>query len=472
MKAIAPVLLLLALCPAAWAGDPPQVVTAFVGATLIDGHGGEPTADATVLISEDRILAAGARSEVEIPQGAETVAVAGKFIVPGFVDTHTHFFESGRIHMDPVVPIFDDEITEEADIEWLKARLPYTLSRYLCSGVTTALSLGGPVHIEFGAKRRAAELDRAPRVLVAGGPISNSGLEWVFDGEHAVFAADSEEAMREKVRFFADQGADAIKLGYIGEAMGVDTDVTVDEYAPVLRAAADEAHALGLPVLTHVMTREELEGVIDTDLDAYAHLGFDEPLRDESVREIVKKGIYVAPTIAVFPKWVEVMEHEYRMTPIEEQCADKEVIATYLDYPDSFMKKIAFQLSAWALKFMIGDARPAIGESARRLQAAGAQFVIGSDASHIGTPHGVSVHSEMQLLEAEGVAPSNLIQAATKNAAALLGKLDEFGTVEAGKSADFLVLDRNPLETIHNAQWIHTVVARGPVFAQKTLRAD
>jgi len=471
LKKILAATLAIALSPCALAQSSTDTPTAFIGATLIDGNGGAPVANATVLISGDRILAAGASSEVELPEGVKTVAANGQYIVPGFIDTHMHFFESGRIHMDKVVPMFDDEITEEADIAWIKQRLPYTLSRYLCSGVTTALSVGGPVHIEFGAKEQAKALELAPRVLVAGGPISNSGMEWKFDGEDAVFSADTETEMREKIRFFASQGADAIKLGYLGPPL-VDAEVTPQQYAPVLRAAADEAHKLGLSVLTHVMAREEVEAVVDTDLDAFAHIAFDEPISDESVQKIVDKGIYVAPTISVFPKYTEVMEREYQMTPIEQQCADKEVISTYIDYPDSFMKKLAFKLSSWALQFMLGDAREPIGDSVRRLQTAGAKFLIGSDGSHIGTPHGVAVHTEMQMLEEEGITPANLIQAATKNAAEALGKSDEFGTVEAGKVADFLVLDKNPLETIKNAQYIDTVVAQGRVIQQSRLRTQ
>ena len=103
-------------------------------------------------------------------------------------------------------------------IAWMKERLGYTLERYVCSGVTTVVSLGGPVHIEMAGRATAMQMERAPRVLLAGGPISNSGLEWIFDGKPAVFAADTEDDMRALVRDFHEKGYDAIKLGFLAKA--------------------------------------------------------------------------------------------------------------------------------------------------------------------------------------------------------------------------------------------------------------
>ena len=118
-----------------------------------------------------------------------------------------------------------------------------------------------------------------------------------------------------------------------------------------------------------------------------------------------------------------------------------------------------------------GDAQAAVGDSARRLHAAGGRLLIGSDAAHIGTPHGVALHVEMQMLEDAGIPPSALIQAATRNAAQFLRRPD-FGTLEAGKRADFLVLGEDPRETIRNAQFIDWVVRGGQAHPQAQLRAE
>jgi len=443
---------------------------AYVGATLIDGTGETVIEDGAIVVDGSRIAYVGPSGNV--PETEQLVDVTGKFITPGFIDTHVHFMESSRIHMDAAMRALDGDLTEADDVAWLKERQPYTLSRYICSGVTTVVSLGGPIHIEFGAQAMARELDHAPRVLIAGGPTGNSGFEWIFDGEHATFSADTAEEITAIVRDFHARGADAIKLGYLGEAMGVDTGVTPEQYVPVLKAAAEAAHELGMPVLTHVMAASEFEPVVDSDLDAFAHITFDEPISDVAISKVVERGIKVAPTIAVFPRMIDVYDRTLELTDIEQQCSDPEVLETYFDYPDGWLNRLRFQTLAWVYDFMLGGAEDAIVDSVQRLHAAGAEFIIGSDAAHVGTPHGVAMHVEMQMLEDAGLPPATLIRAATYNAAELLGKLEELGTLTPGKQADFLILDANPLETIRNAQYIDTVVKGGMAISQSGLQAN
>ncbi len=436
--------------------------TAYVGATLIDGTGGEAIQDGTLIVSGDGLTYVGPTAAAPLATVSEQIDVSGKFITPGFIDTHIHFMESSRIHMDKSVQALDSSLTEADDIAWMKERLGYTLERYVCSGVTTVVSLGGPVHIEMAGRATAMQMERAPRVLLAGGPISNSGLEWIFDGKPAVFAADTEDDMRALVRDFHEKGYDAIKLGFLGAEMGVDTEFTPVDYVPVLKAAADEAHGFGMPVLTHVMTAEAFEAVADSGLDAFAHITFDVPISAAAVDKVVEKRIKVAPTIAVFPKMIEVYDRSLELSDIEKACGDPQVFATYFDYPEeSWQNALRFQMLSGFYSLMIGGAQEAIEDSVRRLYAAGAEFIIGSDAAHVGTPHGVALHIEMQMLENAGLPPATLIKAATHNAAEALGKLDEFGTLSTGKSADFLVLEKDPLETIRNAQYIETVVVAG-----------
>ena len=445
--------------------------TAYVGATLIDGTGKKLVEQGTVVVAGERIIYAG--PEVDAPEASNIVDVHGKFIMAGLIDTHIHFMESARIHMDYTMQALDGDLTEADDIAWMQSRMPYTLSRYTCSGVTTVVSLGGPVHIEFGAREMAREQPNAPRVLNAGGPIGNSGFEWIFDGEPAMYAADTAEEITALVQDFHGRGAEAIKLGFLGEAMGVETGVTPTDYVPVMRAAADAAHALDMPVLTHVMAAHVFEAIVDSGLDAFAHVAFDKPVNDAAIQKVVERGIKVAPTIAVFPRMLEVFDRSLVLSEIEQQCADPEVLTTYFDYPEeSLLNRIRFQLAAWVYSFALGDAQSAITDSVQRLDAAGAEFIIGSDAAHVGTPHGVAMHVEMQMLEDAGLSPATLIRAATRNAAELLGMLDELGTLEDGKQADFLVLDRNPLETIRNVQYINLVVKSGRAIEQSTLRVN
>ncbi|WP_420640447.1 amidohydrolase family protein [Candidatus Leptofilum sp.] len=446
--------------------------TALVGGTLVDVNQGENLPGTVIVIVDGQVVAVGDAASVTVPTEARVIDFSGKWLIPGMIDTHVHFMESGKMAMDAMMRSLDPGLSEEEDVAWLKQRTAFTLSRYLCSGVTTVVSLGGPEHIEFGARELARTLDIAPRILIAGGPIGNSGFEWIFDGADAVFAADTEEEIRAKVRHFAALGADAIKLGFIGASLGSTTTFTPAEFAPVLAAATAEAHELGMPVLTHIMMREEAEALIDTGMDVFAHLPFDQPVSDGFIDDIIERDIVIAPTISVFPRMMDVLSERLVLNDIERSCGDPEVYEDYADYASGFRSSATMLVANLGLKFALGNARDAVADSVRRLHDAGARFIIGSDASHIGTPHGVAMHVELQMLEDVGLPPGALLQAATINAADVMGVSAQLGSIEPGKLADIVALDADPLETIRNVQRITHVIKGGQVLERAILATD
>lgn len=450
--------------------SPLSAATLYQGGSVIDVTSGQALDGAAVLVEGERIVAVGAPADMAMPEGTQVVDVSGKFLVPGLIDTHIHFMESGRVQMDKMLQMLDSDATEEADIAWMKPRIPYSLTRYICSGVTTAVSLGGPLHFEFEGRRIAQEQEVAPRILVAGGPIANSGFEWIFDGKPATYTGDTEEELRSLVQGFDEKDAEGIKFGYIGSLPGAEPKLTVEQFAPVLAAAIDEAHQRDLPTLVHIMEANEAHALVNTGLDAFAHLPFDEPASDEFVQTMVEKGIAAAPTIAVFQSIIEVFDGDFEPNTIEQACMDPQVMASYTDYADSWLKQFYFWLVARAYNFMLGDSSANVADTALRIEAAGGRLIIGSDAAHIGTPHGVAIHREMQMLEDHGLKPVTILQAATINGAQVMRVDDDLGSIEAGKLADFLVLDRNPLETVYNAQYISRVIKGGSELDRQRVR--
>ncbi|MDQ3582886.1 MAG: amidohydrolase family protein, partial [Pseudomonadota bacterium] len=154
LRALVQAVLLLVPITADAVDDPQSGVTALVNATVIDGTGNTPRGEAVVLVSGERIRAVGPRGEVVIPEGARVVDMSGKWIIPGLVDAHIHLFQSGGLYTRPDIIDLRSIRPYAAEVDWVKARLPMTLARYLASGVTAVLDVGGPFWT-FEARERS-----------------------------------------------------------------------------------------------------------------------------------------------------------------------------------------------------------------------------------------------------------------------------------------------------------------------------
>ena len=155
---------LLCCAQVALAGD----VTVLVGATVIDATGQPTVEDAAVLIDGDRISAVGPRSEIAIPEGATVLDVKGKWIVPGLGDPHIHFFQSGSLYTRPDVIDLRSVRSYEAEIEGIRSRMDGTFRRYLASGVTAVVDVGGPMW-NFDVRQEARDAELAPFVSMRHG---------------------------------------------------------------------------------------------------------------------------------------------------------------------------------------------------------------------------------------------------------------------------------------------------------------
>jgi hypothetical protein len=144
VRVLVQAVLLLVQITANAADDPQTGVTALVNAMVIDGTGNTPHGQAVVLVSGERIRAVGPRGEVVIPEGARVVDMSGKWIIPGLVDAHIHLFQSGGLYTRPDIIDLRSIRPYAAEVDWVRARLPMTLARYLASGVTAVLDVGGP----------------------------------------------------------------------------------------------------------------------------------------------------------------------------------------------------------------------------------------------------------------------------------------------------------------------------------------
>ena len=429
-------------------------VAVLDGATLIDGTGRPPVHDSVVVVHGERIVAAGPRGAVRVPPGAAAVDLSGKWLVPGLIDAHVHFFQSGGLYTRPDVADLREVRPYPEEIADIRARIDQTLARYLASGVTAVLDAGGPLWT-FKVRERARELGTAPRVAAAG-PLLATRVPAVLGelDDPPMVAIDTPAAARAAVEDLARHRPDLVKIWWVHP----DADLA-DQLARV-RAAVEAAHARGLPILVHATQRRVAQAAVAAGADRLAHGVWDEVIDEDLLDAMARRGVVYTPTLAVREGYREVLGRRVQLLAIERRLGDPEVLASFGD-AEVLPPRL---LPPRPARPRLAGPRRVEAENLRRVAARGITVAAGSDAGNIGTLHGPSLHRELELMAEAGLTPMQVLVAATAGAAADLGRAGDFGTIEPGKLADLVVLDADPLRDIRHTQAIARVMKGGQWF--------
>ena len=431
-----------------------EPMTAFDGATVIDGTGAPPIGDGVVLIQGQRIAAIGARETVKVPAGAGVIDVKGKWIIPGLIDAHVHFFQSGGLYTRPDIIDLRAIRPYEEEIAGVRARLRATFARYLASGVTATVDVGGPMW-NFEVREMARKTLLAPRVAVAGPLLGTYAPRALAGSDPPIVKIASPAEARAEVRRQLAHGPDLVKIWFVFPGANIERE------AAWVRAAIAESHAAGVRVAVHATQLGVARAVVEAGADILAHSVDDREIDDEFVRSMKARGVVYIPTLMVHQRYREVLGRHLALTGIERLMADPEAIASFGDLA---------ALSRRVLPPMVRKRRPrpinpVMARNLARVQKHGVIVAAGSDAGNIGTLHGPSLHREMELMSSEaGLTPMQVLLAATRGGARVMGRSAELGTLEPGKLADMVILDADPLLDIRNTRRIYRVVKGGAVL--------
>src|SRR5881396_1979858 len=435
----------------------------LVGGMVINPADGKVLPNATIVINGNKIerVAMGKQDAAEL---GKQIGCAGKFILPGYIDTHVHFFQSADLFTRPDGADFNNVRPYKDEVAWIKSHLDDVFARYIRCGITSVVDVGGPMW-NFEVRKKANAMQKAPRVAVAGPLISSVSREKLDLGDPPIVKIDTPDQAREFVRKLAEQKPDLVKIWYI-----VDKDHPVDSFRPTVRATVEESHARKIRVAVHATELETARAAVEQGADILVHSVVDKPVDDAFVKLLKDRHIILCPTLVVFERYGRTFSHQLNLTPEEKAWGNPEVIAS-LDVTKIPQDKLPDRVKA-----ALADPKAALDKinktyevalpNLKKLQDAGVTIAAGTDAGNIGTIHGPAVFREYQLMKEAGLTPMQILQCATANAAKLFGgeKGARIGNLQSGYFADLVVLNSNPIDDIKNASDIDTVIKNGIVY--------
>ncbi len=437
---------------------------ALVNGTLINPMTEVVLPGAHVLIDNNRVVGFGDELTFDVPKGARRIDCKGKFILPGYIDTHVHFFQSGDLFTRPDAADLTSVRPYKDEVAWMKSHVNDVFARYLRCGITSVVDVGGPFW-NFEVRKTANATAKAPRVAVAGPLISSVSREKLDLGDPPIVKIDNPDQAREFVGKLAAQNPDLVKIWYI-----VDKDHPVDAFRPIVRATVDESHGHKIRVAVHATELETARAAVEEGADILVHSVIDKAVDDAFVKLLEDHGTILCPTLVVFERYGRTFSHQLNLTREEKAWGNPEVIAS-LD-----VTKIPADKLPDRIKTALADSNAVLDRikktyavalpNLKTLEDAGITIAAGTDAGNIGTIHGPALFREFQLMKEAGLTNMQILQAATVNAAKLFGGDTgaHIGKIDNGYIADMVILKSNPVDDIANASDIDTVIKNGVVY--------
>lgn len=442
-----PIVFLFALfaCSGADAQSKPQTIV-LNGARLIDGTGRPPVENSVLAIKGDHVVAAGKAGTISIPKDADVKDVSGKTIMPALINLHGHLGLSSN-GADSVAGHY----TEENVLKQLK--------EYLSYGVATVASFGQDEDEIY--KIRDAQRAGNPigaRVYTAGlGFLEYTGKTYPTD--HRYRPQNPDEA-RADVRELAAHHPDYVKM-WVDDGLGHGVKMKPEIYQAII----DEAHKQHIRVFAHEYYLSDAKALLAAGIDGFAHSIRDQPVDQDVIQTMKARNVFLIPTLVrdevLFAyadnlKWLDDPFFKAGYDPAAiAMVRSPENVEKGRNDPDIAKYRAGLEMAKKNLK---------------TLSDAGVKIAFGTDSGIPTRFPGYFEHRELQLMVKAGLTPMQAIVAATGTNAEILRGAKQFGTLQPGRRADFLVLDANPLDDIHNTERLSAVWQSGKTVPSVTAK--
>ncbi len=403
--------------------------------TIISGDGAAPISNAHVLIEGDRISRIADRP-IDPPKDARRIDGAGKFLMPGLIDTHVHL----RGAADPSEKGAKDD----------KRAAKQALASFLYSGVTSIYDAGNSPNLIFSLREqeRAGTL-ASPRIFATGGIVTYPGSHGA--SPYATLVDDWPEAIP-LIEAHAAKKPDLVKFTLEERGWGARPLIPMLPL-DLMQLLIEFYNDRGIRTTVHTSSELRAREAIFAGVDTLAHPVIQGPISDDFALLMGAKKIPMSSTLTIGENYSRLAEHpEFLDQPLYRASFSAQEISRL---KTETRKEYQERSWTWWMKIMT----PIAQENLRKIDAAGGVIALGTDQSN-----GPAVHREMELLAAAGIAPIDVITIATRNSALFLGKEEELGVVRTGYAADLVLLNADPSVDIDNAKEIAAVIKAGKLI--------
>ncbi|WP_223033131.1 amidohydrolase family protein [Hanstruepera marina] len=443
--------------------------TYITNVTIIDVDNKKLIADQTVEITNGKISNIQSHKKAIIPENATVIDGANKFLAPGLVDAHVHFFQNGGLYSRPDAIDLRGDMPYDKEIELAKNNMKVHSKHYVKNGITSVIDVGSTYNML--EKRQQLKNDSlAPNIYMTG-PLLTTYEPEVYSNLNKDEPFSLVKTINDGIKMVQNQlqyNPDFIKIWYIVGLDGLDNESSARKNLPIIKAIIEESHKNNLKVAVHATQRITAQLAVENGADFLVHSIDDEIITSDFANLLKRNNTILCPTLIVHDRYIKTFAQNYDFDNHELLESNPYQLGTLMDLSHIDNKQLVDGYKTMAnsqqSKTRTESINSTMMTNLKTLVDADVTIATGTDAGNIGTLHASSYLAEIMAMKKSGMTNWQIIEASTINGAKVLGQENNIGSVSVGKQANLILLDKNPIDDLNNLTSISQIINKGHVL--------